>query len=195
MKPFLLLALLFHGRLLFAQNTIGLPSIVNYSKTQYQGNGQTWDADMDSRGILYFANNEGLVSFNGNYWKIYPVPNNTRLRAVKVAPDGRIYVGAQDDFGYYYPNVNGILEYTSLKKYIPAGQTEFADIWNIALYDNGFFFRSNNKIFAWRNQRIQVYNAPGEWKIMGSTAHGLYAQDINLGLLKLVNGAWQSICP
>ena len=195
MKPFLLLALLFHGNTLFAQNTIGLPSIVNYSKTQYQGNGQTWDIDMDGRGILYFANNEGLVAFNGNYWKIYPVPNNTRLRAVKVAPDGRIYVGAQDDFGYYYPNAAGVLEYTSLKKHIPPGQAEFADIWNIALYDSGVYFRSNNKIFAWRNGRIRVYNAPGEWKIMGSTAHGLYAQDINQGLLKLVNGSWQSICP
>jgi ligand-binding sensor domain-containing protein len=194
MKPFLLLALLFHVSILHAQNTIGLPSIVNYSKAQYQGNGQTWDIDMDSRGILYFANNEGLITYNGSYWKLYPVPNNTRLRAVKVAPDGRIYVGAQDDFGYYFPDTNGILAYTSLKKNIPAGQTEFADIWNIALYNNGVYFKSNNKIFEWRNHAMQVYNAPVEWKIMGSTAHGIYAQDLQEGLLKLVAGRWQSVC-
>jgi Y_Y_Y domain/Bacterial regulatory proteins, luxR family len=194
MKPFLLLAFLFHVSFIDAQNTIGLPAIVNYSKAQYQGNGQTWDIDMDKRGILYFANNEGLITYNGNYWKLYPVPNNTRLRAVKVAPDGRIYVGAQDDFGYYYPDTNGILVYTSLKKNIPAGQTEFADIWNIALYDNGVYFKSNNKIFEWRNHKIQVYNAPVEWKIMGSTAHGLYAQDLRQGLLKLVAGKWQPVC-
>lgn len=195
MKPFLLLALLFHVSIIYGQNTIGLPSIVNYSKTQYQGNGQTWDIDIDNRGILYFANNEGLITFNGNYWKLYPVPNNTRQRAVKVAPDGRIYVGAQDDFGYYYPDASGILVYTSLKKNIPAGQTEFADIWNIALYEDGVYFKSNNKIFEWRNNKIQVYNAPVEWKIMGSTAHGLYAQDLREGLLKLVAGKWQSVCP
>ncbi|MBS0031968.1 ligand-binding sensor domain-containing protein [Chitinophaga sp. 22321] len=195
MKPFLLLALVFHVSILHAQNTIGLPAIVNYSKTQYQGNGQTWDIDIDNRGILYFANNEGLITFNGNYWKLYPVPNNTRQRAVKVAPDGRIYVGAQDDFGFYYPDASGILVYTSLKKNIPAGQTEFADIWNIALYEDGVYFKSNNKIFEWRQQTIRVYDAPVEWKIMGSTAHGLYAQDLRLGLLKLVNGKWQQVCP
>ncbi|MET3877576.1 triple tyrosine motif-containing protein [Chitinophaga sp. OAE865] len=194
MKHLLLLALLFHGKILSAQNTIGLPAVVNFSKAQYQGNGQTWDIDTDTRGILYFANNEGLLTFNGNYWKGYPVPNNTRLRAVKVAPDGKIYVGAQDDFGYYLPNRNGVLEYTSLKKYIPAGQTEFADIWNIALYNNGVYFKSNNKIFEWRNRRMQVYNAPAEWKIMGSTAGGVYAQDLQQGLLKLVNGRWQPVC-
>ncbi|SKC96580.1 regulatory protein, luxR family [Chitinophaga ginsengisegetis] len=194
MKHLLLLALLFHGKILLAQNTIGLPAVVNFSKAQYQGNGQTWDIDIDHKGILYFANNEGLLTFNGNYWKLYPVPNNTRLRAVKVAPDGKIYVGAQDDFGYYLPNKNGILEYTSLKKNIPAGQTEFADIWNIAFHNNGVYFKSNNKIFGWRNRQMEVYNAPGEWKIMGSTAHHLYAQDIQQGLLKLVNGQWQPVC-
>ncbi|SEW42097.1 triple tyrosine motif-containing protein [Chitinophaga arvensicola] len=194
MKHLLLLALLFHGKILLAQNTIGLPAIVNFTKAQYQGNGQTWDIDIDSKGILYFANNEGLLTFNGNYWKLYPVPNNTRLRAVKVAPDGKIYVGAQDDFGYYLPDESGILRYTSLKKNIPAGQTEFADIWNIALYDNSVFFKSNNKIFAWRDQQMKVYPAPAEWKMMGSTAHGIYAQDLQQGLLRLENGRWQPVC-
>ncbi|MBO9730113.1 MAG: hypothetical protein J7623_15855 [Chitinophaga sp.] len=194
MRYFLLLACIFHAHLLCAQNTIGLPPVINYNKAQYQGNGQTWDIDMDSRGILYFANNEGLITFNGNYWHLYHMPNNTCVRAVKVAPDGRIYVGAQDEFGYFYPDNNGILVYTSLKKNIPAGQTQFADIWNIALYNNGVYFRSNTKIFEYRHQQIQVYNAPWEWKIMASTPYGLYAQDHQQGLVKLTNGKWQSIC-
>jgi|GEM_PF-4541953 len=65
------------------QHIIGLPAIVNYTKQQYMGGGQTWDADIDRHGILYFANNEGLLTFNGHFWKLLPVPNNTRLRAVR----------------------------------------------------------------------------------------------------------------
>lgn len=195
MRYLLLLACIFHVHLLCAQNTIGLPPVINYSKAQYQGNGQTWDIDIDNRGILYFANNEGLITYNGGYWHLYHMPNNTCVRAVKVAPDGHIYVGAQDEFGYFYPDNNGVLAYTSLKKNIPAGQAQFADIWNIALYNNGVYFRSNTKIFEYRHQQIQVYNAPWEWKIMASTRYGLYAQDHQLGLVKLTDGKWQSVCP
>src|SRR5258705_13248895 len=90
------------------QHIIGLPAIVNYSKQQYLGGGQTWDADMDRNGILYFANNEGLLTFDGQFWKLLPVPNHTRLRSVRTSQDGRIYVGAQDEFGYYLPDSDGV---------------------------------------------------------------------------------------
>ncbi|NSL86294.1 transcriptional regulator [Chitinophaga sp. Mgbs1] len=193
MKHLLVLLSVFLCKTLFAQNAIGLPAIVNYDRSQYQGNGQTWDIDTDSRGILYFANNEGLLSFNGTYWQLLPVPNSTRLRSVKTDSDGRIYVGAQDDFGYYLPDSQGILQYTSLKKLIPAGHTAFADIWNIALYNHGVYFRSNNKIFEYRDHRITVYDAPAEWKVLCSTPYGLYAQDLQQGLYCYRQRSWQRI--
>ncbi len=55
-----------------AQNTIGFPDILNYTKQEYQGGGQNWDATADQRGIMYFANTEGLLAFDGHYWKVYP---------------------------------------------------------------------------------------------------------------------------
>ncbi|MFY0255500.1 triple tyrosine motif-containing protein [Chitinophaga sp. 30R24] len=178
---------------LHSQNTIGLPAIINYDKTKYQGNGQTWDIDTDQNGILYFANNEGLITFNGNTWNLLPVPNNTRLRSVKIDADQRIYIGAQDEFGYYQANQRGILQYTSLKNIIPDRQ-QFADIWNIVFYQHHVFFRSNNKIFDYDHQQVKVFNAPVEWKILGATSGGLFAQDRREGLLKLENGQWQPIC-
>src|SRR5690349_13351332 len=90
-----------------ARQQIGIPTILHYSKQQHAGGGQTWDVDTDRHGILYFANNEGLLTFNGRNWKILPSANHTYVRSVKVDKDGRIYVGAQDDFGYYLPDGNG----------------------------------------------------------------------------------------
>ena len=68
-----------------AQNTIGLPLVINYSKTDFHGGAQTWDIKQDGNGIMYFANNEGLISFDGTYWKIYPLPNRTILRSMAIA--------------------------------------------------------------------------------------------------------------
>ena len=44
-----------------AQNTIGIPNIINYSKQDYHAGSQNWDIKQDSNGVTYFANNEGLL--------------------------------------------------------------------------------------------------------------------------------------
>jgi hypothetical protein len=61
-------------------NPIGLPDITNYEKTVYNGGTQNWEIKQDRNGIMYFANNEGLLTYDGTYWKIYPLPNKTIVR-------------------------------------------------------------------------------------------------------------------
>ncbi|WP_301931354.1 hypothetical protein, partial [Ferruginibacter sp.] len=48
----------------FCQNTVGLPDIINYSKQNYSAGLQNWDIRQDKNGIMYFANNEGLLSYD-----------------------------------------------------------------------------------------------------------------------------------
>jgi hypothetical protein len=51
----------------FAQNTIGLPEIINYTKQAYNAGTQNWDIRQGRNGVLYFGNNEGLLSFDGHF--------------------------------------------------------------------------------------------------------------------------------
>jgi len=44
---------------------------------------------------MYFANNEGLLSFDGTYWKGYPLPNKTILRSIAIDKNNRIYAGGK----------------------------------------------------------------------------------------------------
>lgn len=81
--------------------------------------------------MLYFANDEGLLTFDGSRWKIYPLPNKTIVRSIKIAADHKIYAGGQGDFGYFAPDENGKLTFNSLKPKIPKSYSSFADIWNI----------------------------------------------------------------
>ena len=56
--------------LLFGQiKEIGTPSIKNYPRKITLAGQQNWMIDQDSSGIMYFANNEGLLEFNGFNWK------------------------------------------------------------------------------------------------------------------------------
>ena len=54
-----------------------LPPIVKFGSTVYGAGNQNWMATHDKNQFVYFANNEGLLEFNGSNWNIYPSPNET----------------------------------------------------------------------------------------------------------------------
>ena len=92
---------------LHAQNTIGLPEVVNYSKQTYHAGTQNWAIRQGRNGVMYFANNEGLLTFDGVYWRTYPLPNKTKVRSMEIGADNRIYIGGENEFGYFTPDQQG----------------------------------------------------------------------------------------
>ncbi|RYD73105.1 MAG: transcriptional regulator, partial [Sphingobacteriales bacterium] len=177
----------------YSQNTIGLPDVINYTKQLYGGGLQNWDASQDKNGVMYFANNEGLLTFDGKYWKIYPLSNRTIVRSVEIGSDNRIYVGGQDEIGYYSPAANGKLIYHSLVQLIPQKERNFGDVWDIATLNKDIFFRSSNKIFRLSNEKIATYAAPQEWSFMGVFNGQLYAHDFTRGLMLFKNDNWSAV--
>jgi DNA-binding CsgD family transcriptional regulator len=180
-------------RLLFSQTQVGTPQIINYSSLQYKAGTQNWDMDQDSRGILYFGNNEGLLTFNGRFWNLYPLPNKTVIRSLEIDPNGRIYVGGQDEVGYFFPDQNGKLIYHSLKELIPEKERRFADIWNIQILDGQVFFHSIKKILHLKDGLITVERPELEWSFMGMAAKTLFAQERKRGLMSFRNGIWAPV--
>ena len=83
----------------------GLPYIYNYSPKEYGGFIQNWSVIQDRRGIIYVANNDGLLEYDGVNWRRYE--DNGKLRSIlSLAIDsaGVIYVGTAEDFGYVMPD-------------------------------------------------------------------------------------------
>ncbi|MBP6430211.1 MAG: hypothetical protein KA319_00410 [Ferruginibacter sp.] len=183
---------LFLISILKGQNTIGLPRIINYSENDFQGGTQTWDIKQDKWGRMYFANNEGLITYDGRYWKTYPQPGKTILRSIAI-DNNRIYAGGQDEIGYYSANENGILVYTSLKNLLPKDQNKFTDIWDIEVSNESVFFRSWDWIFEYKNNIIQSYKANTGWQFMKFVGDKLFAQDKSKGLFEFSNNTWQPI--
>ena len=173
-----------------SQNTIGIPDIINYPKDIYNAGTQNRGIVQDKNGVMYFANYEGVLSFDGTYWKCYPFPNKTVVRTVAIGPDNKIYAGGQDDFGYFSPDKNGKLVYTSLKSLLSGKNKSFTDIWNIIPFGNDIFFRSRERIFQLNNQTITIYPAVSDWQFLGLSNNHLIAQDGKNGLLEFSGGLW-----
>jgi len=178
----ILLLVCFTCHFLYAQNTIGIPNIVNYTKQQYNAGSQNWNIVQDKNGILYCANNDGLLSFDGIFWRNYKLPNKTITRSVAVSADNKIYTGGQGEIGYFSPGTNGELVYTSLNKLIPAKDNDFADVWNICFYQHRVFFRANKKILEYDGKKVVVYNSVN-WAFLSAVNGELLAYEIDKGLV------------
>lgn len=185
----LLLSVLCLGQIACAQNTIGIPNITNYFKQDYNAGRQNWNIAQDHRGIMYFANNSGLLSFDGTFWRTYPIPNATIVRSLAIDSSDRIYVGGQQEFGYFYPNEHGELVYTSLKSLLKKTDYDFADVWTVQVVQQRIFFQSNRKMFEYSHGTIKAYPSI-YWGFLGYVNNELLAFEYQKKLVYYKDGQW-----
>ncbi|MDP9082120.1 MAG: transcriptional regulator [Bacteroidota bacterium] len=194
-KNILLLLLLFALSCpAIAQPTIGIPAIKNYTHTDYNAGTEIWGINQGKNGMLYFANDEGLLSFDGSYWKIYQMTNKAAIKSVAIDAAGRIYCGGQDEVGYFFPDNNGILKFHSLKNLLPRKARQFADIWDVVVINNEVFFRTIECIFELKDNELKTFDAPGGWRLLAKVGSQLYAEDRDSGLMFFKNNQWQHCC-
>ena len=166
-----------------------LPPIVKFSTGSYNAGNQNWMISQDSNRYMYFANNEGLLEYNGMAWALYPSPNETIIRSVKVI-NKKVYTGCYMEFGYWERQQNGILKYFSLSKSIKNKILVDEQFWNIAQYDHWIIFQSLSQIFIY-DSRIKTYNiikpVSGVNKVFTVSNKILY-QTFGTGLYEIENG-------
>lgn len=170
-------------------NAQELPPIIRFGAGTYNAGNQNWMIAQDSNRYMYFANNEGLLEYNGMAWTLYPSPNETIIRSVKVAGK-RIYTGCYMEFGYWEREKTGILKYYSLSKSIKNKILDDEQFWNIAQYDHWMIFQSLNQIFVY-DTRLKSYNIikskTGINKVFLANNKILY-QTFGTGLYEIENG-------
>lgn len=89
---FLIFILLFNSKS-YSQYT---PFFENYALTEFNAGNQNWDISSSENGKVYFANDKGLVEYDGLIWDFYELPNKTIIRSV-LAYENLIYTGASKD--------------------------------------------------------------------------------------------------
>ena len=53
--------------------------IQSFNMDDYSANGQNWMITQSDDDSMFFANNDGLLTYNGNLWSLYKTPNNYAL--------------------------------------------------------------------------------------------------------------------
>lgn len=166
-----------------------LPPIIKYSSAVYGAGNQNWMISQDDKNYLYFANNDGLLEYNGTSWQLYPGPNETIVRSVKVI-GSRIYTGSYMNFGYWTRNTNGRLKYTSLSDGIKDKILDDEQFWNILKYDQWILFQSLNRIYIYdtKTKKMEIV-APKNGVIKSfAQKNAIYFQTMKEGLFEIESG-------
>lgn len=140
----------------------GLPFIQNYAPDEYGAFDQNWGAVQDSAGIIYFANGDGVLSYDGVTWNLIELPNKGSVFALTITDKDEIYVGAGNELGYLKSNSKGELNYLSLLSKLPKEYHDFGQIRSIISHNNMVFFGSKKYIFKWDGSNFKTWKNSGD---------------------------------
>lgn len=164
---------------------LGIPNIRNYPKSEYNAGTQNWAIAQDQDGFMYFANNDGLLRFDGFHWDLIPVPLSL-VRSVHIDSDNRIYVALLYDFGEVVRDQSGHFHYRSFLPLVPEEERDFNDVWCIQEWNGEVVFQSYEKMFFVDREKNKVNLVLPEHKFHFSfSVNGqLWYQDVNVGLFE-----------
>lgn len=134
----------------------------NYYSRDFGGNPQVFDVTQDDRGVMFFANQRGVVEYDGVDFRIIKVQSNLEVHALVKGFDGRIYVGSIDEIGMLVPDETGDLTYQSLLENVPEGNREFGRIRSIHTTEDQILFQADEHLFLWDGSALQTLPAQGE---------------------------------
>jgi len=165
------------------------PPVMAYNPDIYEAQNQNWSISQTSDQIMYFANNSGLLEYDGMNWSNYPVPDNSIVRSVK-AIGNRIFTGSYMDFGVWDRNSKGVLEYTSLVQKLDVKLIEDEQFWDIIKLDDWLIFQSLSRIYLVNEQTKETTFINSDYVISNifEVEGVLFFNQLNKGLYKILDG-------
>ncbi|MCB0632952.1 MAG: two-component regulator propeller domain-containing protein [Saprospiraceae bacterium] len=138
-----------------------VPRIVSFHKNQYGAYNQNWGITQTRKGLMYFANAAGLLEFDGENWRTYPLPDKQVLRSVATDNRGKIFGGGYGEFGYWEADPLGELRYHSLRDQLNRREADSEEIWNIVVDSQLVLFQSFSEVYAYDYEKVYQLDDPG----------------------------------
>ncbi len=162
---------------------LGIPEVTYFNRREYNGATQNWAITQSRSGLIYFANNDGVLEFDGVNWSIYKDQGDYVIRCVNAIND-KIYVASYSEIGCLEYDSNGNLQYNSIYK---DPKLEFLrEIWGIQKFNDKVIFQSERGIGVLSSDHLScLVKAPSRF-ISCKVVNGMVlVQDEQTGLMEL----------
>lgn len=149
---FFLTCVITHAQQLFQQN---------YPIEVYQGASQSWAIRQDKHGVIYVANTEGLLRYDGTHWDLISLPNREAIYYADIDNEGNIYTSSTFEIGVFKIGYDGKYEYHSLTHKLP-DSFKLDERTGVRVFNNEVFFCNENHIYIYTNGKFKVLQSGGE---------------------------------
>lgn len=161
--------------------------IRNFSASDYLGHPQNWKVIQDASGLVFVANNFGVMEFDGSNWRIYPLPGNVAARSMALTADGLLYVAAKNEFGFIGLDSLGQRAYFSMKSMLPDSLSIYLDLRQVHVIGEDVFFRSNELLLRIRGNELKYWKPSESFHRSYALNGDYYIMSPGKGLNKLID--------
>jgi ligand-binding sensor domain-containing protein len=184
MKPLFAFILLLAGFSLKSQD--GNFFLSHYTPNEEWAGSVTFSMAQDYKGVIYFANNNGVLEFDGRNWGITPTPGPI---FTIISNGNQVFAGGYKGFGKIVLGGDNLRTYQSITDGV-ANSDQI--ISSVSLKDKIYFCNHQN-IFVYSvtsgkiESTLPVTEKGDEWNNLFHIADNVYAKSSN-GFFKLENG-------
>jgi len=173
-----------------------LPPVINFDPSTYNAGNQNWMLTQSSNKFIHIANNLGLLSYNGEQWRLNKMPDGSAVRSV-LSADEKVYTGSYMDFGYWERDNKGLLNYHSLMALSGEEIIDGEQFWHIEELEEYIVFQSLRRLFSYHKetQEINLITAENIISNLFKVDNKLYYQVAEDGLYVIKNGIIDQIVP
>jgi len=163
------------------------PSVYNHSP-------QNWAVTQDDRGVVYVANSDGVLEYDGARWRLISTAHRDSAvagetaRSLATGADGTIYVGTANAFGWLAPDERGRMQFQSLRDHVPARYRPVQDIWNTEATRDAVYFQSRRHIFRWDGTALDVIGSSSGFHTAFTLGNRFFVRELDRGLTEYVDG-------
>jgi len=158
--------------------------IRNFGTSDYKASSYSSSITEDENGIIYIANENGVLEYDGSSWRIIPVRGFSSVLSVKYSDKGKIYVGGTNEFGFIERDSLGIFQYHSLRKEI-SDSIDVYLVWQIVYFNDDVYFQSYKGLFRYDGKNVQYLDIKESWPL--KLNNELLVTVFNKGIAKLIN--------
>ncbi len=168
---------------------IGVPFIKNYTHEEYNSGNQNFSIVQDNRGVMYFANTNAVLEFDGTNWRQIHIPDNPPIYVLAKSKDGRIFLAAGNgDFGYLSADSIGVMRFISLSDKVSEDKRKKTQISRIFITPENFVvFVGLSFLYVYNNESVEVIGLKNKenrfispFKVNGK----IYLQERGKGILE-----------
>lgn len=170
----------------------GSPIILNYSPDIYNAGSKNKAIAAGLSGSVYFANDAGMLLYDGRNWSLYKLPNHAGVQAL-LSFENKIYVGGDNELGYFTKDQNEKYQYTDLKANLDSEGISFREMKGIFSYDKTIFFQTEDRLIQFeQDQFLNQQPLPGDAYLTKAEEKLLYFSE-SYGLALYVAGKFRKI--